>query len=416
MDIKKSLKDVIVLVVICAVFSSALALVNYKVAPIIADRLAAAADQAYEEVIEGATGFEDVDLTGKTIPSTVQVVKREKSGLGYAIKIVTTGYGSGMTLIIGVNSDGVVTGATCIASNETNGVEKSYGDNFIGKDLGGAKDVDTVAASTMTTKAYREAVVDAINTVTILSGGSADLRSEEEIFFDNLKEALPDAFTADSKVYADVFTETLIVGNDGNIYTNTELHITSINKAINGAGYVFVIDKEMVAVNAEGAIVSEASAEAKTLVEAAVALDCSFTAVEVDITEYRNSEDRNVKRTFNSINYVKVTAAGNYVIETKNSGYGKDPMIILVTISADGKVIDNLTVSNSETPNFGGVQLADGKYNAEFNDKTQADVDENADGVFGVDTISGVTVTTKAYRAAIIRAFTAFDIIEGGAN
>lgn len=159
MDIKKSLKDVIVLVVICAVFSSALALVNYKVAPIIADRLAAAADQAYEEVIEGATGFEDVDLTGKTIPSTVQVVKREKSGLGYAIKIVTTGYGSGMTLIIGVNSDGVVTGATCIASNETNGVEKSYGDNFIGKDLGGAKDVDTVAASTMTSKAYREAEI-----------------------------------------------------------------------------------------------------------------------------------------------------------------------------------------------------------------------------------------------------------------
>ena len=45
MDFKKSLKDVVVLVVICAVFASVLAAVNSVTAPIIADRL----EQAFKD-------------------------------------------------------------------------------------------------------------------------------------------------------------------------------------------------------------------------------------------------------------------------------------------------------------------------------------------------------------------------------
>ena len=52
-------------------------------------------------------------------------------------------------------------------------------------------DLATVSGATMTTGAYKDAIKDALNTATILGGGSADIRTEEEILADNLKEALP---------------------------------------------------------------------------------------------------------------------------------------------------------------------------------------------------------------------------------
>ena len=143
MNFKKSLKDVLVLVIICAVFATVLAAVNSVTAPIIAQRLENAANEAYFGVMEGAEGFETV-TTDKAIPSTVKEIKKETSGKGYAIKIETKGYDSGLILIIGVNPDGVVTGATCIASKETNKQENSYGANFIGKDLDGVNAVDLI--------------------------------------------------------------------------------------------------------------------------------------------------------------------------------------------------------------------------------------------------------------------------------
>lgn len=408
MNIKKSLKDVVVLLVICSVFAVVLAAVNSVTAPIIADRLAAAADEAYMAVLPGATGFEDADISKLSSIPTVKEAKREKSGLGYAIKLETKGYATGMVLIVGVDANGVVTGATCIASNETWGLETTLGDKFIGKDVNSVVDVEAGVTS-YTVNGYRAAVRDAINAATILGGGTADTRTEEEIFFDNLKEALPEAFPEGAKVYDDVFTQTLIVGNDGNIYTNKELSVDSINKAINGKGYVFVVGKEFVGVNAEGVIVSEVSAEAKAIVEAAIALDATATATEIDTTEYKNSDDRTVKRAFNNMKYVLKTESGIYVMETSATGYGKTPMTIIITVSADGKIIDNLVVTHSETGNYGGAKVQDGEYNQNFVGKNQEEAN-------AVDTVTGVTVTTNAYKNAVLRAYVIVNTLEGGAT
>lgn len=408
MNIKKSLKDVVVLLVICSVFAVVLAAVNSVTAPIIADRLAAAADEAYMAVLPGATGFEDADISKLSSIPTVKEAKREKSGLGYAIKLETKGYATGMVLIVGVDANGVVTGATCIASNETWGLETTLGDKFIGKDVNSVVDVEAGVTS-YTVNGYRAAVRDAINAATILGGGTADTRTEEEIFFDNLKEALPEAFPEGAKVYDDVFTQTLIVGNDGNIYTNKELSVDSINKAINGKGYVFVVGKEFVGVNAEGVIVSEVSDEAKAIVEAAIALDATATATEIDTTEYKNSDDRTVKRAFNNMKYVLKTESGIYVMETSATGYGKTPMTIIITVSADGKIIDNLVVTHSETGNYGGAKVQDGEYNQNFVGKNQEEAN-------AVDTVTGVTVTTNAYKNAVLRAYVIVNTLEGGAT
>ena len=70
MDIKKSLKDVVVLLVICSVFAVVLAAVNSVTAPIIADRLAAAASLS---AIIGATK----EFTpARATPNTAQIITR----------------------------------------------------------------------------------------------------------------------------------------------------------------------------------------------------------------------------------------------------------------------------------------------------------------------------------------------------
>ena len=387
MNFKKSLKDVVVLVVICAVFATVLAAVNSVTAPIIAERLEGAANQAYEAVMPGATGFEDVDLSSYTLPATVVEAKREKSGMGYALKIETKGYSTGMVLIVGVSSDGFVTGATCIASGETWGLEKTFGDKTVGKDVNTIVDVEAGATS-LTVNGYRAGVKDALNAAIILGGGSADLRTPEEILRDNLMAALPEG--------GDKFTELFMV--------EVTEGVDKIYAADNGKGYVCVIGEEFIGVGENGVALGESAN--KAVAEAAAAIVKASVVTEIDISEYLNSSDRNIKKIFRSIVSVSKTDSGNYVVVAKVTGYA-DNMIVKISISAEGVVIDATCLSSNETNG------AEKTYGDKFIGKT----DEEADAV---DTIGASTMTTDAYKKAVGYAFDAITIIEtpaeGGAE
>lgn len=390
MDFKKSLKDVLVLVIICAVFATVLAAVNSVTAPIIADRLEQAANEAYFSVMEGATGFETVDLSQYTLPKTVKEAKKEKSGMGYAIKLETKGYASGMIIIVGVSNEGVVTGATCIASNETWGLEGGMGDKVVGSDINSIVDVEAGATS-LTVNAYRAAVKDAINTATILGGGSVDIRTEEEKFQDALEAALPEGGEEFTKVV-------LLSAIEG---------IDSVYEAVNGKGYVCVIGTDstgiFLGVDADGKAVGEMSAEHKALAEAAIASVKANVTVDVDLTPYMDNS-----LIANYVNSVKKTGAGTFVIEIKTSGnYTADtPIVVMVVIDAEGKIVDAQTVSHAETDNIGGTHLQDGKFNASFKGKNETEAG-------GVDTVAGVTFTTTAYKNAILNAFSVVKILSG---
>ncbi len=402
MDIKKSLKDVIVLFVICTVFATVLAAVNSVTAPIIAEQLAGAANEAYMTVLPGAVDFEDVDLSGYQFPATVKEAKRETGGKGFAVKLEVTGYKPGMVLIVGVDTNGVVTGSTCIASNETWGLESALGGEVVGKDINTIADV-RAGATSLTVNGYREAVKVAINVATVLGGGSGDFRTEEEILQDNLNAAL----STEEKSFEKVFiTEVVSVDK---IYCETE-----------GLGYVCVVGDYFVGVNADGAVnvvdaegnvVTEGVDEAKANAEAAVTAISSTDLTEVNIADYQGISAL--------ITSVKKTATGNYVFEVKGSGHGingeehyhpsGEYIQIKVSISADGKIIDAQTVYHKETETWGGLQLVDGAYNSNFFGKTQEEAG-------AVDTVADSTNTTKGFKQAIMNCFGAYTIIEGGAN
>ena len=383
----QNVKSVGVLVAICSVIALLLAGTNALTAPIIAKNSAAAANEALLVVMPDGTGFEQVDLSTYELPATVTEAYKETSSLGYVVKLTTKGYGSDFVIMCGVDADGIVTGAVCLSSNETLGKEKEYGANFAGKDAVTVEATDTISGATLTTEAYKNAVKDAINTATILGGGSVDIRTEEQILADNLAMALPegDSFTK--------WFETEIIKGVDAIYV-----------ADNHAGYVCVIGEEFVGVDANGISDNKVAAKAvKTLRDSML-------------------EDVNIADTGINENIQKVqkTASGNYVIEINGLGFGyfgdshayqpakNIPMVIKVSLTADGKIIDCLTVSHQESEGYGAKWGAE-EYYSRF-DGTTAETYSEVEGV------SGATISNTGYFKAIERCFEAVSILEGGAK
>lgn len=390
---KQHIRSIISLTVIFAVVVVALAATNTITAPIIEKNAGAAANEALLVVMPDGGEFTAADLTQYTLPESVLEAFTASNG-GAVVKLTATGYGPDMIIMCGVDASGNVTGTVCLSSNETLGVEKTYGDTLKGATIDTIDGIATVSGATMTTGAYRNAVKDAINTATILGGGSADIRSPEEILADNLATALPTG---------DKFNEVFICEKLENI--------SAIYEAENGAGFVYVTkageEEIFVGVDADGAVVSEATDDVKATVEAAAKIMLKSTLKEVDITKYADMPS-NVDKAYK-------TKSGNYVLEIHASGFGingdhyynpsGDYIYIKLAITKDGEIIACQTTKQSETDGVGSI-CADKEFSAQYVGKNESTYKE-------IDTVAGVTLTTKGYQNGIGKAIEAVKIMEG---
>ena len=390
---KNYIKGVISLTVICALVAALLAVTNSVTAPIIEKNAAAAADEALVEVLPGGEGFTQVDVSTYTLPATVTDVYTASNG-GCVVKLVTVGYGADMVIMCGINANGEITGAKCLSSNETLGIEKTYGDNIGEKALtadtieGG---LDTISGATMTTGAYKNALIDALNTAIIIGGGSVDIRTDAEILADNLNEALPAAEGAFTKWFV---TEALI-------------DVSEVYVADNGAGYVLVSGESFIAVDAEGNVLGDVADDVKAVMIANVELVKSSELSEIDIAGYADMPT--------AIDKAYKTSSGNYMFELHASGFGVNGdhyynpsgeyIYIKVSVTADGTVLACETISQKETDGIGSV-CADASFYSQFNGKNETNYGE-------IDAISGATITTNGYKTGVSKAFEAVKILEG---
>ena len=417
----KHLKSILTLFIICAVVSILLAVVNGVTAPIIAEQQAAAASGALLEVMPNGGTFEKVDISSYSLPTSVTEVNKASNG-GYVFQVVFSGYNTGNVAMIGVSADGKVTGTKCITVADQGGNGKDSAKEiptidatgyYVGQDATTIEGVDTIAGVTMSTKAYRSAVKDALNAALILGGGEVDLRTPEQILNDNLNEALG----------------TEGVEFDKHFFVEVVEGVDAIYVAKNGEGYVVAIGEEFIGIDAEGKTVGDTNEVA----EVAVSTIKATTSIELDRTGVSSS-----------ITSIKLTNDGIYVIEINGEGYGMNAphggsgkyIVIRVSITADGKILDCKTVSQKETSSFGGP-CANEEFYGQFVGKTQGDytdirtdidlsMDESPDAekiaedrknyVADIDAISGATVTSAGYKAAIMKAFEAVKFFEGGAK
>lgn len=390
---KKHLRSIISLTVICAVVAALLAVTNTITAPIIEKNAGAAANEALLIVMPDGGDFTAVDMTQYTFPESVLEAYTASNG-GGVFKVTATGYGPDMIIMCGVGADGVVTGAVCLSSNETLGVEKTFGDTTKGATADTIEGLATISGATMTTEAYKGAVKDALNSAIILGGGSVDIRSEEEILADNLAAALPagDKFT-------EVFICEVLEG------------VSAVYTADNGAGSVYVVgegeEAVFVGVDANGAVVSAVDEAVKTNIEAAAKIMADSSMEEIDITKYADMPSH-VEKAYK-------TASGNYVLELHAAGFGingdhyyspsGEYIYIKVALTADGKIINCVTTAQSETDGIGSV-CADKEFSSQFNGKDETNYKD-------IDAISGATITTNGYKTAVGKAIEAVKIMEG---
>lgn len=415
---KKNLLPSIVLGSICLVVAVLLSVVNMFTAPVIAGRQNAAANAALLEVLPEGKNFKEIEITSE-YPEIV--TKGYTADGGCVFQMQVTGKSSGLIIMCGVNSEGKVTGTKVIANEETPSyaekvfptVEGTNGkytdmtlDNF---------EPQLVAGATLTSRAYGEAIKAALQAAILASGGSVDTRTPEQILQDNCNAALG----TEGVEFVRWFATEILAGVD-------KTYVAKDN-----SGFVFVIGEKFIGVNASGVVTEGVSAEDTQTVSAAYTLASATTLTELtDLPEGIKEE----------VTKISVTATGNYVFELSSKGYDSlfefsnghlsgntQPIIIKLSISADGKIIDCVTVKHSESKGYGDKCATDEYYDS-FAGKTDDDIklsvtspdymlDQIPTDSTDIGAISSATYTTYGYQKAIKSAFAAFNLItaeEGG--
>ena len=391
----------IVLGSICLVVALLLSFVNMITGPIIKEAQDAAANAALLEVLPDGKNFEKITIDEK-YPSSVTM--GYKADGGFVFQITVTGKSSGLIIMCGINSEGKIVGTKVIAEQETDSYDAKVFPSVEGVD-GKYKDMTLdsfepylVSGATLTSRAYSEAIKAALQAFVIANGGEVDIRTPEQIIQGNCNQALG---TTDVKFTKWFATEIL----DG---------VDAVYEAADNAGKVYVIGETFIGVNTAGAVVT--TVDDATSAKVLSAHEKLTSSVFTEITERPADVHENVLK-------MCVTNSGNYVFEVKADGFsvheydeygsGKNlPILIKVSISADGKIIDILTLSHGESKGYGD-KCATEEYYESFRG-AGADEVKISDVPADPGVITGATYTSEGYQRAVKRAFSAFEILTGG--
>jgi len=181
-------KPTLILFLVCAVITGALAYVNGITKDIIQKRTEEAQEQFRQEVMSEADRFVKKDTEGK--PEQVSGIYEAYSGdtlKGYVVDVVTKGYGGEMKLTVGVNTEGKVTGVVIGDNNETPGLgSKAKEPGFTGQfkevtvndtlsvvkqNKKSANEIETISGATITSRAVAGGVQVALDLVKSITEG-----------------------------------------------------------------------------------------------------------------------------------------------------------------------------------------------------------------------------------------------------
>ena len=404
-------KPTIVLASICIVVALLLSAINTVTGPIIEASQNAAANAALLEVLPEGKNFEAVEIT----PDYPEAVTAGyKADGGFVFQMTVTGKSAGLVIMCGIDANGNVVGTKVIANEETPGyAAKVFPDvegvngKYTGMNLEGFEPY-LVSGATMTSKAYSEAIKAALQSAVLAAGGSVDTRTPEQIFQDSCNEAVG---TTDL-----TFVKWFAVEN-----------IAGVDAVYEAEGArVYVIGETFVGVKDGAVVTADATEENKALVLGADATINSITLEDIEKPEGTKS----------SVKSIKLASNGAYVFELEAQGYqytfdygDGTPIMIKLAVSAEGKIIDVVTLSHNETKGLGDA-CATEEYYQQYRGKGNEDVNVSAkypehdgtdlipDTSTDVGIIASATYTTVGYQSAVKDAFSAFELLttaqEGG--
>ena len=159
------------LLLISAVVAGLLGLVDH----ITADKIAAINEEktaASMQQVLPAESYTEISYTGSD-PVVAKIY--EAAGSGYVVEVTPSGFGGTIDMVVGVGTDGTVTGVSIISMSETSGLganasRDSFRSQFIGKSgqLAVSKDggeIDALTGATITSRAVTGGVTSALSAV-----------------------------------------------------------------------------------------------------------------------------------------------------------------------------------------------------------------------------------------------------------
>lgn len=176
-NIGSIIKTGAILLAIGFVCTLLLSVCNYVTKDRIATLSAQAEQEAMITTLPVAKNFVKLNYESDGIVTAVYEGKAEdKAVVGHCVKVEPTGYGGTISMIVGVDTQGVVTGVKIVSMSETPGLgakanEQEFTDGYIGKSSGikvkksgvpADDEISAISGATVTSKAVTEGVNAAI--------------------------------------------------------------------------------------------------------------------------------------------------------------------------------------------------------------------------------------------------------------
>ena len=167
---KDFIMPVLVLTLICLIIAGSLALVNNITQPVIEKSAAERAYAVKREIIPEADEF--ILLEAEGLPKAVHEVYGTNNNTGYIFVVFVSGYGGEIKIMCGIDPEGKIIKSAVLAHNETQGLGTIVFENAVkyeglDKNLAG---IDAIAGSTITSNAYRNAILYAFEAFEIVRG------------------------------------------------------------------------------------------------------------------------------------------------------------------------------------------------------------------------------------------------------
>lgn len=177
MDNKNIFKLGIILLLICAISTGLLAVVNHITLPVIELNNEKAQEEAKKEILPLADTFKELGEG---------VYEGEKDGktVGYTVNVAPKGYGGTIEMMVGINSDMTVSGVKILSMSETPGLgAKAQNEDFISqykgknknltlkKSQAGENEINAISGATVTSTAVTDGVNEAFRLLEKAVGG-----------------------------------------------------------------------------------------------------------------------------------------------------------------------------------------------------------------------------------------------------
>lgn len=190
MDWKQTIRLSLSLLIITAVAAFVLSLVNAVTADTIAEHAAAKRQAAMVSVLPGADVFSELYSEDETITGITGAYAGTRFK-GYCVEVVPNGFGGAISLMVGVDEGGAVTGVVILDHSETAGLgskaeDPEFLDQYTGKSgtitvNNGRNAINAITGATITSKAVTEGINTALTAVLNYTAEGGQLTDDGEV-------------------------------------------------------------------------------------------------------------------------------------------------------------------------------------------------------------------------------------------